>query len=303
MRTKLIVNPHSNRGGTQALLPKITDTLRQLGVEFELEQTRAPGQATEFARQAALHGYERVVAIGGDGTCNEVVNGLLIAAQEGHSAIMGIVPTGSGNDLAYALRIPSDTIQACNVLKNGAERIVDVGRVSVDGQTRFFANVIGLGLDAEVALDTKKAKLLRGFFMYLWSAFRVVAFGKWPYQAQFSLNGQQHQVAVTLFTVANGVRAGGGFRLTPNAKLDDGLLDICYALELSRLGVLNLLPKALRGTHIYHQSVTLDRSNKVEVAVEKGIPGHIDGEILCVDGQHFEFEVLPEALRVWVEKE
>jgi diacylglycerol kinase (ATP) len=127
----------------------------------------------------------------------------------------------------------------------------------------------------------------------------VLAFGKWPYHAQFSLNGESHQHPITLLTVANGVRAGGGFYLTPEARLDDGLFDICYAPQMSRLSLLHLLPKTLKGTHIHHQAVTMTRSSKIELFVETGIPGHIDGEILCVDGRHFVFEIFPSALRVW----
>ena len=104
---------------------------------------------------------------------------------------------------------------------------------------------------------------------------------------------------MTDLTVANGRRAGGGFYLTPDAEMDDGLFDICYASELSMLSLLNLLPKTLKGTHIHHPAVTMARTDKVEVVVESGIPGHIDGEILCIAGHCFEFEVLPNALRIW----
>jgi diacylglycerol kinase (ATP) len=300
MRTQLIVNPQAYRGRAVALLPQITNTLQQLGVEFDLKQTEAPGRATELARQAVAGGYERVVVVGGDGTCNEVVNGLLIAAQQRHSTIVGIIPAGSGNDWAYALDIPFDISRACAILKNGSERVIDVGLVTVDGQPRIFVNSVGLGFDAEVAVDTKQTKRLRGFGMYLWSVFRVLIFGKWPYPAQFSLNGETYQHPLTLLTVANGVRAGGGFILTPEAQLDDGLLDVCYASQLSKWALLNLLPKTLNGTHIHHRAVTLARVSQVEVTVETGIPGHIDGEILCIDGRHFDFEILPQALRVWV---
>jgi diacylglycerol kinase (ATP) len=299
MQTKLIVNPYSNKGNTLNLLPQITNTLQKLGVEFDLAQTQAPGQAIELAQQAVANGYERVVAVGGDGTCNEIANGLLAAARHGHTAMLGVIPTGCGNDLAYTLDIPFDINQACAVLKDGSERVIDVGRVTVDGQPRIFVNSVGLGFDAEVAIDTKRTKRLRGFGLYLWSVFRVLAFGKWPYHAQFSLNGESHQHPITLLTVANGVRAGGGFYLTPEARLDDGLFDVCYAPQMSRLSLLHLLPKTLKGTHIHHQAVTMTRSRKIELFVETGIPGHIDGEILCVDGHHFDFEILAGALRVW----
>jgi YegS/Rv2252/BmrU family lipid kinase len=300
MRTQLIINPTSDKGHTLTLLPQITNVLRQLDIEFDTIQTEALGHAIELAQQAVINGYERVVAVGGDGTCNETANGLLQAAQQGHTAVFGLIPTGSGNDWAYALGIPLDLAQACVTLKNGSSRVVDVGRVTVDGQPRIFVNSVGLGFDAEVTVDTKRSKMLRGFAMYLWSVLRVLAFGQWPYPARFCFNDQSHQHPLTLLTVANGVRCGGGFYLTPDAELDDGLFDICYAPQLSKLSLLNLLPKTLNGSHIHHPAITIARSDKVEVFIEKGIPGHIDGEILCVKGRHFDFEILPNALQVWV---
>jgi YegS/Rv2252/BmrU family lipid kinase len=296
---KLIVNPRSNKGRAAALLPGIIRHFRQLGLEFEVQKTEAPGQAKKIAQQAALHGYRRVIAVGGDGTCYEIVNGLLSAAQEEQTATLGIIPTGSGNDLAHSLGIPPDIAQACSILKNGSERAIDVGQVTVDNKPHVFVNCVGLGLDAEVALTTPKTKLMRGFPMYLGSVLWVIAFGGWPYQAKFSFNAGHYQQSITLITVANGQRSGGGFFLTPDAKLDDGLLDICYASKLSKFQALSLLPKTLKGTHIHHQAVTLSRSNKIEISVAAGIPGHIDGEILCVSGQHFSFEILPRVLRVW----
>lgn len=300
MRTQLIVNPSSDQGQTLTLLPEITDTLQYLDVAFDVTQTEGPEHAIELAQQAVAHGYERVVAVGGDGTCNEVANGLLLATQQGMSAIMGLIPSGSGNDWACALGIPLDVAQACAILKQGSERMVDVGQVIVDGQNRIFVNVVGLGLDAEVAVDTRRSKFLRGFMRYLWSVFRVLLFGQWPYEAEFSFNGRGQRHPITLLTVANGIRAGGGFYLTPDAKMDDGLLDICYARQLSRLSLLNLLPRTFNGTHIHHPAVTIARAERVEVLVKTGIPGHIDGEILCLAGRHFDFEVIPRALRIWM---
>lgn len=299
MRTKLVVNPAADRGRTGERVSLVSETLRGFNIEHDLVQTEAPGQAIELARQAAAEGYDLVVAVGGDGTCNEVMTGLLAAAEAGRPAMMGVIPMGSGNDFAYALGIPNDLAGACAVLTRGRERVVDVGRVTVDGQPRFFTNGVGLGLDGEVAIETRKVRRLYGFALYLWSALRVIGFGRWPYQVDFSLNGEQYRQPVTLFAVGNGPRAGGGFFLTPFAKPDDGLLDICYAGPKSKLGLLNLLPKATKGTHIHDAAVTLATSTHIKIVAEEGIPGHIDGEILCTAGKDFVFEIIPQALRVW----
>ena len=299
MRTRLIVNPSSDQGHTRVVLPQITGILHQLEIDFDVVQTEAPGHAITLVQQAVADGVERIVAVGGDGTCNEIANGLVSVAAEDGSAMMGLIPSGSGNDWAVSLGIPLDVAEACAILKNGSEHVIDMGRVTVDGTPRYFINIVGLGLDAEVAQDTQRTIWLRGFPRYLLSVFRVLLAGQWPYATEFCYNGQQRQQPLVLLAVGNGTRAGGGFLLTPDAKMDDGLFDICHASQMSRLSLLNLLPKTLKGTHIYHALVTMARSDAVEVLVESGIPGHIDGEILCLAGRQFKFDMLPGVLRVW----
>ena len=300
MKTLLIINPVAHRGRIMKEMPQVTARLKQLGVAFEVQQTEAPNHAIQLARDAAKQGYARVVAVGGDGTCNEVVNGLLLAAQAGHEAMLGVIPLGSGNDLACALRIPTDITGACQILQTGTRRVIDAARVTVDGQSRFFANSIGLGLEAEVTIFSRQVKLLHGFPMYLWSALNVIMRGRWPYQMELGFDGQATQLQmVTLMAIANGVRSGGGFYLTPNAKLDDGLLDVCYGGTRSRLTLLNLLPRALQGKHVTHPVVRLRQVTQIELRVAVGLPAHVDGEVLCTHGREFKFEVLPGALAVW----
>jgi len=298
MPTKLIANPHADRGRCAAILPRIADALARLGISFDLSMTEAPGQAVELARQAAQNGYRCVVAVGGDGTCNEVVNGLFAAGVE-DAPQMGVIPTGSGNDFAYALGIPADVEGACAVLKEGTPRPVDLGRVTVDGHPRLFANNVGLGFDGEVVVDLQKARRLHGFLMYLWSVFRVLLGGRWPYEMTVELGDARFTQTFTLLTVANGMRSGGGFLLTPPAKVDDGLLDVCYADGLSKGGVLGLLPRTLNGSHVTHPAVTLTTARRLTVTVPQRAPAHIDGEVLCEAGREFTFEVLPGQLQVW----
>lgn len=298
MSTKIIANPHANRGRCAALLPRLTATLTRLGIPFDLSVTEAPGQAVELARQAALEGYRRVVAVGGDGTCHEVVNGLFAAGVE-TTPQLGVIPAGSGNDFAHALGVPSDVEGACAVLKEGAPRPVDLGRVTVDGRPRLFANNVGLGFDGEVTVDLRTVRHLHGFWMYLWSVFRVIASGRWPYQMTVTMGDRHFTQAVTLITVANGTRSGGGFLLTPSARVDDGVLDVCYADGLSKAGILALLPRTFNGSHVTHRAITMATIRRMQVTVPQGVPGHVDGELLCEAGREFTFEVLPGRLQAW----
>jgi len=297
----LIVNVTAGRGRAGKVLNKVQTCLAHCGVEYDLICTEAPGQAIDLARQAAADGFERIVAMGGDGTANEVTNGLLMAAEEGYQATLGIIPAGSGNDFAYAVGIPGNPEGACRRLAEGRQRVVDVVQVTVDGESSIYDYGVGIGYDADVLLETHKMTRLRGFVLYLWAAMRVLATdGKWPYPMRITVDGQPlpHQ-AVTLITVANGPRAGGGFLLAPDAQPDDGLLDVVVADRLGRLGILYLLPHAMRGTHKGKKPVTILRGQHVLIESERGVPGHMDGEVLCTQGHRLEFQILPGHLKVW----
>jgi YegS/Rv2252/BmrU family lipid kinase len=239
--------------------------------------------------------------MGGDGTTNEVTNGLMLAAEDGYPATLGVIPAGSGNDFAYAVGIPGDSEGACRRLAEGRVRVVDLGRVTADGESRIYNYGVGIGFDADVLLETRKMKRLSGFPMYLWAVMRgLAANAKWPYPVRITVDGQPlpHQ-AVTLVTVANGPRAGGGFLLAPDARPDDGLLDVCVADQLGRLGILGLLPHTMKGTHKGKKPVTMLRGRHVLIESEHGVPGHMDGEVLCTQGHRLEFEILPDRLEVW----
>jgi diacylglycerol kinase (ATP) len=301
MRTKLIVNTTAGKGHAGTILPLVQSYLARFGVEHDLTCTAMSGQGIELGRAAAAAGYERVVAMGGDGTADEVANGLLLAAEEGYEAVLGVIPAGSGNDFSHAIGIPSDPEAACRRLAEGRVRSIDLIRVTVDGQPHIFDNSVGIGFDADVSLETRKIKRVHGFPMYLWAVFRVLAADhKWPYPMRITVDGRPlpHQ-AVTLITVANGPRAGGGFYLTPGAQPDDGLLDVCIADRLGRLGILQLLPHAMKGTHVDKKPVTMLRGRHVLIEGGRGLPGHVDGEMLCIEGHRIEFEVLPGKLKVW----
>ena len=301
MRTKIVVNCTAGRGYAAKALRRVKSFLARYGVEHDLVATKGPGHGVELARQAAEEGYDRVVAMGGDGTAAEVASGLLQAAEQGHQVVLGLIPVGSGNDFSYAIGIPSRLEAACRRLVEGRVRSVDVIRATVDGRSYIFENCVGIGYNADVLLETQRLSGLRGFPLYLWAALRVlVARGKWPYPVRIVVDGERlpHR-EVTAITIGNGPRTAGGFFLTPQAEPDDGLLDVCVADRLGRLGILGLLPHALIGLHEGLRPITLLRGRHVSIESERGLPGHIDGEVLCTQGRRIEFEILPGRLKVW----
>jgi YegS/Rv2252/BmrU family lipid kinase len=297
----LIVNTTAGRGHAGNILDKVEACLVHCGVDYDLLRTEAAGQAIDLAHQAAADGYERVVAMGGDGTTNEVTNGLLMAAEEGHQTMLGVIPAGSGNDFAYAVGIPGNPEKACRRLSEGGVRVVDVGRVTVDGESHIYNYGVGIGYIADALMESREMTHLPGFLMYLGAALRVLATdGKWPYPMRITVDGKPlpHR-AVTMITVANGPRAGGGFLLAPDAEPDDGLLDVVLADQLGRSGILYLLPHAMRGTHKGKKPVMMLQARHVLIEGERGLPGHMDGEVLCTQGRRIEFEILPGRLKVW----
>lgn len=299
MQTRVIINPQADNGRCATVLPQIRQTLRRLALDVDIQLTRAPQHATDLAYQSARDGFERVVAAGGDGTCNEVINGLIQAQHEGYASIFGLIPFGSGNDFAYALGIPKNISLACQILTSGSAHPVDLGLVTVDGKARYFCNTVGMGLDGEVVVNLDAARHLRGLAMYLFAAVKGILFGSWPYTMNLAYNNITTSEQLTLVTIANGPRAGGGLLFAPQARIDDGLFDICYARRLSKVGALTLLPLMLRGLHVHHKAVHLEQTKQISITTAGGVPAYVDGDILTTAGRNFQFELAPQQLSVW----
>jgi YegS/Rv2252/BmrU family lipid kinase len=229
-----------------------------------------------------------VVAVGGDGTINEIVNGLI-----GGSAMLGIVPVGSGNDFVRALDIPHNTKTAIDVLQAMNTRIIDIGKAG----DRYFQNGLGIGFDAWVVQETIKTKALRGKALYLFSVLKTV-YSYTPPRIILMYNDVQRAENFYLITIGNGISLGGGFKLTPNAILDDGLFDLTIIQNLKKLEVYQNLLGVFSGKHIYLEQVTTGRTNKLSLHSDEGFAAHVDGELISLSLNSLEVELLPKALKV-----
>lgn len=297
----IIVNPIARRGNGARSIPAIRTAMTRLGADFELVQTEQPGHAIEIARQAAAGSYGTVVAVGGDGTVNEVVNGLFHAAGDGPTTVpVGVIPVGSGNDFAYMmLRGDLSIEEACRQLVEGQNRLVDVGAVTADGNNfRYFANSLGIGFDAQVSIESRRIKVLRGFLMYFWAVLRTVFLHYNPTPVTVICDDQSHTQPLLMVTTAVGRRHGGGFYVTPFAVADDGLLDVCIAGNVSRPAIFPLIPRFMNGSHVSHPKCTMLQGHKVTVSSPVGLAAHIDGEIYTLAAKRFEMESVPAQL--WV---
>lgn len=299
-RVKVILNPIAGKGYGARVEPELRRLLEADGLDFDMERTAAPKHAMALAQKAVADGFEIVVAAGGDGTTHEVVNGLMLAAGDGIGGTLGVIPIGSGSDFAYSAGVPGDLAGACSRLTRGQSRLVDVGRVSLDGrEPRYFDNTLGIGFDGVVTLEALKMKRLRGMALYLPVVLKTVFLSLKAPLATIQYDDQELVLPALMITVANGAREGGGFFVAPDAKPDDGLFDLCIAREISRPAMLGLIPHFMKGTHVDKEPVTMARAARVTISSPDPLVAHVDGEMLCTEGHRIDCEILPRRLRVW----
>jgi YegS/Rv2252/BmrU family lipid kinase len=296
---KIILNPIAGRGYGAKVEAALRGMLEEEGVDFELVRTRGPAHAPELAEQAVRDGFEVVVAAGGDGTTHEVVNGLMAASGGKEAGTLGVIPIGSGSDFANTVGVPPDLQGACRRLARGTVRIVDVGLVRLPGEpARYFDNTVNIGFGGVVTIESRKIKRLRGMALYLPVVLKTVFLLHQTPRVVIEYDDQEIALSALMVCVCNGSREGGGFFVAPQAQPDDGLFDLCITGEVSRLGMLRLIPHFMRGTHVDRDPVTMARAKRVRITSPDSLVAHVDGEILCTDGREIEFEILPRILRV-----
>jgi diacylglycerol kinase (ATP) len=299
---KIIVNPIAGRGAGQESIPQIEALLQEYGLEYDLVCTGRPWHAADLAQEAVAAGHEIVVAVGGDGTANEVLNGLMRAKQAGvGTATMGALCVGRGNDFAYGVGIPTDLAAGCQVLAHGHRRTIDVGRVAggLYPEGRFFGNGVGIGFDAVVGFEAVKMTWLHGFPSYLVAVLKTVFLYYQAPLTQIEFDGQTLTQPSLMISIMNGQRMGGGFMMAPEGQTGDGLFDLCIAHEVSRPRIFGLIPHFMKGTQATQDAIRTGRARHVVItAIEGVLPAHADGETLCIDGQRLEVELLPGQIEV-----
>jgi diacylglycerol kinase (ATP) len=293
----IIVNPISGRGTGELSIPYITKTLEQNKIPYTLVKTEKPMHAVALAREAAEKDVEVVVSVGGDGTANEVLNGLMEARQKGHTrTTMGIIGVGRGNDLAYGMGIPHGVEEGCRILIEGYSHPMDVGLVTGGffPQGRYFGNGVGIGFDAVVGFVALKMKHLKGFLSYIVAAIKTIfLYFKAPL-LKITYDGNTITQSCLMVSIMNGRRMGGGFMMAPDSIPDDGKLDLCIAKQVSRAGIFLLIPRFLKGTQSSHKAILTGRTDAIVVeALEGSLPAHADGETLCTEGQSLSIRILP----------
>ncbi len=297
-RYKVIVNPVSGRGAGDRAVPLVEQTLQSYGLDFDLVRTEHPWHAAELAQQAATSGYGTVVVVGGDGTANEVLNGLMLARQAGveDRVAMGVLSVGRGNDFAFGMGVPHGLAAGCRALAQGRQRTIDGGRVvgELYPQGRYFGNGIGIGFDAVVGFEALKMKRLHGFTSYLVAVLKTVFLYYKAPLVRIEYDGQTITQPSLMVSIMNGRRMGGGFMMAPQAQINDGLFDLCIAHQVSRARIFTLIPHFINGTQATQAPIKTGQAQRVVVTALEGVlPAHADGETLCVEGQQLTVELLP----------
>lgn len=299
---KIILNPTADRGNSVKQVPQIDRLLREEGLTFDIAHTGYPWHAAELTWQAVADGYDVVVAAGGDGTCNEVLNGLMLAQQSGlGKAHMGVLPIGRGNDFAFSMGIPEDLDESCKALATGQACPIDIGQVigELYPEGRFFGNGVGIGFDAVVGFVAARNHVLHGFMSYLWAAMKTIFLYYKAPTLQVELDDETITLPALMVSVMNGRRMGGTFMMAPDSSPSDGLFTLCMVWQVTRQQIFSLIPQFMKGTQFSHPAVKAKKSAHLVIsAVEGTIPAHADGETICVEGQKVRIELHPAALNL-----
>jgi diacylglycerol kinase (ATP) len=290
-RRLVILNPAAGRGRVRREWPRMADALRAAGVAFELVETKAAGDGVGHAERAAPE-FDVVIAAGGDGTVHEVANGLLRA---GGGTAFGVLPLGSGDDFVKMLPV-RDPIER---IARGTARTFDAGRISAGGAARYFANGMDIGFGAHGAHNVRKVpRFVTGLGAYLGAlALTLLRYPKLEVRLQLD-SGEAFAQTTAMTAVMNGRAFGGSFQVCPDARADDGELDVLIVEGVGRLEILGLVPKIMRGAHRGHPRLRLARARRVLIESDEPLLVEADGEIAFEAARRLEIEILPGALRV-----
>lgn len=297
---RLIVNPAAGAGRTARKWPQLKKLLQSTGLHFDYDLTEGPGHAIELARSAVGMGYALVVSVGGDGTINEVVNGLYETGSI-KDVTLGIISTGTGSDFIRTIGLPRSYEEAGRRLTGSTRTTVDLGlafyRNGDSPAQRLFVNFAGVGFAAEVTkATTGRFKALGGIPAYLMGLLTAFLFYHGS-MITLSLDGEAEERDIATIVINNGKYGGGSMLLAPDADLLDSLLDVLTVDHLTKIDLLWSLPRIYRGTHLSHPGVSLKKAREIDISGGNSLCLQVDGELLG-NTPMAHFKVLPKALGI-----
>lgn len=297
MTAKVILNPYSNRWNSQKRWSEAESALKAVGVDFHLAISEKKGQIVELAEQAALQKFSPIIVAGGDGSMGDAANGLMRAARSVNFAMppLGLIPTGSANDIAFALGLPTDLNEAARVIAAGKTRAMDLGKLN----DRYFVNNSAAGLEPYVTIKHENIHWIKGMARYLVAAVQGIM-DKPEWNGTITWDAGEYKGKFSMVSIGNGRRTGGFF-MTPHADPFDGKLTLAFGYRDSRLGLFQALPRAFnedKGSYVEMEGMYELQTTRASVHLDQPSPAHTDGELLSQWIQDFDYEILPGCLNM-----
>jgi len=297
-KIKIILNPMADMGNAWRVARDLRSITEEHG-GIDWSGTVYPGHAIDLAKSA--EGYDLVIAMGGDGTVHEVMNGLMKIPEDKRPAL-GVVPVGSGNDFAHGIGVSTKSTEALSRAINGEPSTVDLGlMIDEQGRKEYFDNTLGVGFGAIVTINSHRLPLLRGYIMYLTAIVQTIILDHNPITMQLETDTEKWDQKVIYLAICNGPREAGGLPMAPDAKMDDGIFHYAMIEDVSRLMMFRILPEVMKGTHGRFKQVKMGTFKKLTLTSDRPLYIHTDGEVFSGPGTNIRkvsFEILPNALKV-----
>ncbi|MFB1050571.1 diacylglycerol kinase [Paraliobacillus sp. JSM ZJ581] len=270
-RARIIYNPTSGREQFKKELPEVLQKFEQAGYETSVHATTSIGDATHAASQAIERGFDVIVAAGGDGTINEVINGM---AEKNNKPKLGIIPVGTTNDFARALHIPRQIGKAVDVILADRSVALDIGKVN----DHYFMNIAGGGKLTELSYEVpSKLKTMLGQLAYYLKGIEMLPSLR-PINVQIEYDGKTFEDEIMLFLVANTNSVGGFEKLAPNAEMNDGVFDLLILKKTNLAEFVRLATQALKGNHLEDDRILYTRAKRIKVHTDEKMQLNVDGE-------------------------
>ncbi len=301
----LIINPKASKGKGKKKAKKIGQYFKKRDVNCTIAYTLKEGHAEKLAEAGIANGFRRIIAVGGDGTVNEVLNGIMKSGANGIK--MGIIPIGRGNDIAWMAKIPRGLHKAADLIIDGDAMGCDVGRCfnREDGSEKYFLNGTGFGFEPMVNFKAMTYKRINGFLSYIVAFLYCLSNPPAGYDVNIKADENEFSLKTQQISVANGIRMGGGFKMAPMARIDDGAFDLMFPNRVY-LGfrLLQLVLSFLRGAQVNDgENFTYITARHVEIKFkDSAAPVHSDGEVVSYEGRSFKLDLIPSAIALYYRK-
>lgn len=300
MPIKVIHNPYSARWTSGKRLPEIKSALENANLEYDLDQTTGVGHAIDLAAEATQAGFPTIVAVGGDGTIGEVVNGIMLGAGDQKLPNFGVMPTGTANDLMCNIRQSLNLYQSAKVIASGNTRQIDLCQVN----DRYFLNNAGIGLEPFTTTVQEKIPWLQGSTRYLLATLlSILRNPQWHMRLQWDHG--EYDGPATMVSISNGPQTGGVFYTVPHADPFDGKLSFVHGHIQSRFKILQVLPATMKpgkGNYVEHPAIHEEHCTWLKVQVEPATPAHTDGELFDRNIQELGYRIFPAKIPILMQK-